>query len=396
MSTTPEPGHICQTFRDTTAKVGTTAAAPRHLTLYLTCTIFRQSDSDSGPQNAHFATMRTTSGRPLLPPIANPSQLPREQPISAASFIDINAKLDLALWSADGLKFSVSRLNILDLSSVLRNMVARELARQGSHLLRGLGYVELHLPEDRRTLADLLLCCYPSRPPRIENATDTFKVYKAAIAYKIHSVQHYCLGRIHQLAESESLTVFAIAMTERNEALAMRAARASLSLPLVDLMEHRGELYRQCTIKQFQNLYEYRIKCQEAASRVARTPPEPWPFVLWDPWSTPDCMERRADNGLRFAFPSTNVRTCCSNVWWRAYMDNMVRLMRDIHVSGRSTVKEKLVCANAVRMADACGRCRSLGVPKALEDYHELLVQMVCNGIAQVTWINTSVFMRSI
>ena len=296
-----------------------------------------------------------------------------------------NVHIDLALWSSDGLKFSVSRLNLLVLSPVLRDMAIRIVRGRGSHLSGGVHVVDLVLPEDRHTLADLLLCCYPLEPPRLKTAAHTFGVYKAAVAYQLNCAQRYCLGRLQQLAEVEPLTVYTIGVAEKLEDLALRAARASLSLSLVDLLEHRNEIYQRCTIRQLQSLYEYRIKCQEAASIVARAPPQPCSFILWNLWTTPDCSRLRGDDCLRFGLPNTNVRACCTRPWWQLYLDGMVRLMRDMHVSGRSLASEQVVCAQSVQVANQCEVCKELGIPKALEDYHQLFTQIVNNRIAQVT-----------
>ncbi|KAK2462721.1 hypothetical protein APHAL10511_005239 [Amanita phalloides] len=203
-------------------------------------------------------------------PPSNPEQPSPAQPINGASDAQepfhSSANADIILRSSDSVDFYALKALLSFASPIFDSMMSLSQgdAAKENDVRNGLHIVPL--PEDNKTVYDLLLLIYPFVERPIADIDTYLKVVGAAKKYGMDKVEDRLRKELvtSKVMEREPFQAFAIAMHFGWKEEARTAAVKTLPAPLKDQVRHMG--LKMISGADYYNLLQWRSKCHHAVA----------------------------------------------------------------------------------------------------------------------------------
>ena len=301
---------------------------------------------------------------------------------------------DLILRSNDNVDFRVHRQVLAVASPVFADMFdlpppSPEIG--GSVDERRDGLVVVHMAEDERALRLLLGFCYPVMEPVLEDLELLKLALRLGQKFQMHSVARYVQPGLKLLAADAPEQVYAVASAYELRSVALVAARASLSRPI--LTKGRIPLYPEfADVSGFDvlRLLRFQQACSERA--VDAVMDLRWlrrveiPFkdaykgygLVWQTCDMGDkCTHALAHTPLKLE----DAWTFKPKPWVMTYLDTARAALHD---SANSAVLARFdTLRSAFEEAALCSSCGKIAAG-ALPNFARLLTARVENAIRQV------------
>ncbi|KAI0046380.1 hypothetical protein FA95DRAFT_1395729 [Auriscalpium vulgare] len=174
---------------------------------------------------------------------------------------------DIILRSCDGIRFHVSKPILSIASPVFADMFRlagpHDAAASSDEMCNGLPLVPM--AEDAATLDLLLRWCYPVAHPTLVTLDDMQRMVAATQKYDIHALDNAIGEALQRQLALDPLGVFRVAVADRLDDMARKAARGVLGVPLAMLVSPAIDNIEPSALIA---LIRYHVDCGAAASAV--------------------------------------------------------------------------------------------------------------------------------
>ncbi len=176
-----------------------------------------------------------------------------------------DSRAAIILRTKDNVDFRVSKFILSLISPVFTSKFTT--AQPASHDQKSTDALPvITVTEDSKTLDDALRHCYPTRSPEISGIQEAQVLLDFAQKYEIDALEHTLTHYLMSAIETDLVMAFALAIKYKYENVALAAARASLRLPISDLISTEPS---SIGLDTYQMLIRYHVACGAAASAVA-------------------------------------------------------------------------------------------------------------------------------
>ncbi|KAJ7098459.1 hypothetical protein C8R43DRAFT_251444 [Mycena crocata] len=235
---------------------------------------------------------------------------------------DTNPPADFIVRSSDGVDFHAHKQILGFVSVFFSNMFQFPGGNGSSPELERDGKPIVQLPESADILYRLLCVAYPARSRLHLKPADLdhiCAVHEAAHKYQFIHTQTAIAEMLMEplLLEAEPHRLFAIAMLLRIPKLAEKAALCTLKSPISPTDLSFPEM-RLVTWEQVQKLYDFRLRCGEAAQKIVLETAGPFDESTTGPNGDPRLVTRAP--GDKFEF-----------VWWAEEWHTASKCMHGTH-----------------------------------------------------------------
>lgn len=291
------------------------------------------------------------------------------------------ATADVVIRSSDNIHF---RVHTLILSMVSDFFSAMFTLPQSDQFETWKGLPVVTVEEDSRAIELLLLTLYPACSPSLNKLADVHAVLKAAMKYQMDAlvprIKEALVATQH--LEASPVAVFAIAYSQGLEEEAVKAARATLRLPMRDLYLTRTSELGLIPAEAFQRLLEYHDECGRVVNRLFPGAD----FTPWLPWAVKTqyiffvCTNNKCFGKVLPNF-FTNGHAVYAKDWWSGFMEDAASVLRE---EPRSTaLTDHSFLEKYILKAMKCEQCR-LAAAAELWRFSSVLVEKIEDDISKV------------
>lgn len=185
-------------------------------------------------------------------------------------------RADVILRSSDLVDFHVYKLILSLASPVFETMFTLPATSSSDTMMaddddhrHGLSVVKLM--EDSCTLEALLQACYPTTGPHLNSIDSVLHILGVAEKYEITACHELARVVIASLAEDQPIRAYAVACRYGFKDVAVRAARACLTMTFDSIVRTNCPELTTVTGSQYQNLLQYHRDCGQKVSQLTST-----------------------------------------------------------------------------------------------------------------------------
>ncbi|KAH9942677.1 hypothetical protein B0H21DRAFT_520626 [Amylocystis lapponica] len=290
------------------------------------------------------------------------------------------ATADIVLCSSDDVFFRVHKLFLAEASPFFATMftLPQPTADASSH--DGLPMVPV--PEDSKTLDDLLRICYPVPDPTLDKIVRVRDVLSAATKYEMEVAKAVCRRALQSPSLlKEPLNVYAVAVQFGLWEEALAAAKQTLREPMnISASDAPPPALDRISAVAFYRLLQYRSACKAAAKAAFMEYRGGWPPAgrVWDEELREDEFYYRCD----VCGPShPSVFVLASEEY-----DQRVREVLEATPHGTAILEDVLLGTTAfVRDIDEPSQCRSclVSIVNVLKMHDRYLAEYIESYIAE-------------